>query len=181
MNRHLGGRGSRWPQRGGLAPRRHEVRVRRRPCGHHAARPGQSLVELALLAPVLFLLVFGAIDVGRAVTVYDALTNAAREAARYSVAHSGEPGVTECSYSSGAITASPCAPLVADALTIAPQLDTSRFVAFSMSYTRFGTSDGSGGTLAAQVTLRYRFQPLVGFVLGGASFTIAANATYLQQ
>jgi TadE-like protein len=156
-------------------------RERRGTSSRQAARPGQSLVELALLAPVLFLLVFGAIDVGRAVTIYTALTNAAREAARYSVAHSGDPAVTECAYSSGVLTASPCWPLVADALTIAPQLDTSRFVAFSMSYTHYGTSDGSGGTLAAQVALRYRFQPLVGFVLGGASFTISANATYLQQ
>jgi Flp pilus assembly protein TadG len=139
------------------------------------------LVELALLLPVLFLLVFGTIDVGRAVTIYIALTNAAREGARYSVVHSADPAVTECSYSSGAITASPCWPIIADALVIAPQLDTSRIMAFSMAYTHYGTSDGSGGTLAAQVTLRYRFQPLVGFVLGGASFSISANATYLQQ
>lgn len=44
---------------------------------------GQSMVEFALIAPVLFLLVFGFVDVGRAYYQYVTLTSAVREAARF--------------------------------------------------------------------------------------------------
>ncbi|HEX7263557.1 MAG TPA: TadE family protein [Candidatus Dormibacteraeota bacterium] len=45
----------------------------------------QALIEFALVSPVLLLLLFGIIDLGRAVFYYDALANAAREGARASV------------------------------------------------------------------------------------------------
>jgi Flp pilus assembly protein TadG len=45
-------------------------------------RRGAAVVELAFTAPVLFLLVFGMIDVGRAVMVQNLITNAARDGAR---------------------------------------------------------------------------------------------------
>lgn len=44
---------------------------------------GQSLVELALLAPVLITLVLGALDYGRAYFAYVSVTNAARNGAQY--------------------------------------------------------------------------------------------------
>lgn len=44
---------------------------------------GQSLVEFALLLPVLILFIFGAMDFGRAFTAYIAINSAAREAAHY--------------------------------------------------------------------------------------------------
>lgn len=50
-----------------------------------AARRGQSsqaLIEFALISPVLLLLLFGIIDLGRAVFYYDTLSHAAREGAR---------------------------------------------------------------------------------------------------
>ncbi len=52
---------------------------RRHPRGHH----GQSLVELALFGPLLFMLVLGAGDVGRVFYYSVALQNAAREGARH--------------------------------------------------------------------------------------------------
>ena len=48
-------------------------------------RRGQSMVEFAVLAPVFFLLLLGTIDLGRAVYIYDAISNAAREGARAGV------------------------------------------------------------------------------------------------
>jgi TadE-like protein len=45
----------------------------------------QALIEFALISPVLVLLVFGILDVGRAVFYYDTLNNAAREGARSAV------------------------------------------------------------------------------------------------
>jgi len=49
-----------------------------RPRGHH----GQSLVEFALVAPILALLLLGAVDLTRAFYTYIVLSNASREAAR---------------------------------------------------------------------------------------------------
>ena len=42
----------------------------------------QALIEFALVAPVLLLLLFGVIDIGRAILYYDTLNHAAREGAR---------------------------------------------------------------------------------------------------
>lgn len=54
-----------------------------------ATQRSQSLVEFALVAPVLLLLVFGIIDLGRAVYAYATITGAANEAIRY--ASAGQP------------------------------------------------------------------------------------------
>ena len=45
-------------------------------------RRGASVVELAFVAPVFFLLIFGIIEVSRAVMLQQSLTDAARAAAR---------------------------------------------------------------------------------------------------
>jgi len=45
----------------------------------------QALIEFALISPVLLLLLFGIIDIGRAVFYYDTLSHAAREGARTAV------------------------------------------------------------------------------------------------
>ena len=48
-------------------------------------RPGAALVEFAIVAPVLFLLILGMIEFGRAVMVQQILTNASREGARRAI------------------------------------------------------------------------------------------------
>jgi len=48
-----------------------------------AGEAGQSLVEFALILPVLVLIVMGIVDLGRIFHTYEALANAAREGARY--------------------------------------------------------------------------------------------------
>jgi Flp pilus assembly protein TadG len=45
----------------------------------------QALIEFALVSPVLLLLLFGIIDIGRAVFYYDTVSHAAREGARVAV------------------------------------------------------------------------------------------------
>jgi Flp pilus assembly protein TadG len=44
---------------------------------------GQALVEFALVLPILLLLIFGLVDLGRAIYAQNALSEAAREGARY--------------------------------------------------------------------------------------------------
>ncbi len=48
---------------------------------------GQSLVEFALMLPLLLLIVVGALDLGQTYRGYVAITNAAREGARYGASH----------------------------------------------------------------------------------------------
>jgi len=61
---------------------------------------GQSMVEFALIAPLLFLLLFGIIELGFMVNIYIGLTNSARDAARagavyqYTVPGSGDTSTT---------------------------------------------------------------------------------------
>ena len=49
------------------------------------ARRGAAVVEFAVLAPLLFLLIFGMIEYGRMVMVQQLITNASREGARLAV------------------------------------------------------------------------------------------------
>jgi hypothetical protein len=51
---------------------------------HHHMR-GQSLVEMALLLPVLLILSVVTFDLGRGIYYYSAIYNAAREGARYGI------------------------------------------------------------------------------------------------
>ncbi len=51
---------------------------------------GQSIVEYAIIFPVLFFLITGFLDLGRAVFYYSSLTNAVREATRYAIVHKDE-------------------------------------------------------------------------------------------
>lgn len=56
------------------------------------SRPrGQALVEFAFVLPIIVLVVFGFIDVGRAVLTYNTLTNAARQAARVATVSQVDP------------------------------------------------------------------------------------------
>ena len=74
---------------------------------HHvdAKSRGQSLVEFALLLPLLFLVIFGAIDFGRMFFIKIALTNAAREGANYLGYHLEEVRVGDFSGAYEAIQA----------------------------------------------------------------------------
>lgn len=55
-----------------------------------ASRRGATMVELAIVLPVLLLIILGIIEFGRGVMVQQILTNAAREGARQAVL----PGMT---------------------------------------------------------------------------------------
>jgi Flp pilus assembly protein TadG len=61
---------------------------------------GQSLVEFALLLPVIALLVLGTTDLGRAFFAYQRLTNAVMQGGLFGVQYPGQV--------SGTCTASPC-------------------------------------------------------------------------
>jgi Flp pilus assembly protein TadG len=47
---------------------------------------GATILEMALVLPILFAVLFGILEFGRAYNIFQTVTNAAREGARYSVA-----------------------------------------------------------------------------------------------
>ena len=50
---------------------------------------GQTMVEFALILPIMMFLLTGFFDLGRVVLAHDGLAHAAREAARYAIVHGG--------------------------------------------------------------------------------------------
>lgn len=83
---------------------------------------GQDIVEFALLAPLLFLLLFGIIEFGVAVFRYNTLSNAVREGARAAVVRPRAQreciawtAVTEALGAAGIATSSLCDPCPEDA------------------------------------------------------------------
>jgi hypothetical protein len=50
----------------------------------------QALIEFALVSPVLLLLLFGIVDIGRAIFYYDTINHAAREGARTAIRASNQ-------------------------------------------------------------------------------------------
>jgi Flp pilus assembly protein TadG len=143
---------------------------------------GQSLVEFALILPVLMLLLLGVLDMGRAVADNIALNNAAQEGARYSVLTAR----TECNWAYTPTQPTPptgsiCATVLVQALQAAPQLRSADVTYIDVAYRPISANDGSPGTPAARVTLHYRFAPITGLFLGGATIPLTAKAIYLDQ
>lgn len=56
----------------------------------HRIRPGQAIVEFALILPMFLFIVFGAIDFGRVIYTYAQMTNGVREGARFAMIQCGK-------------------------------------------------------------------------------------------
>lgn len=105
---------------------------------------GQSLVEMALVLPLLLLLLVGIIDFGRAFNNYIIITNAAREGARYA---SHFPH-----YEEGIID------------TVQREATDSGVPPESISVTIVGLNAPPGGTI--EVTATYEFPTILGSFVG---------------
>jgi Flp pilus assembly protein TadG len=64
------------------------MRIQRPLRGRRLGEQGQSLLEMALVLPMLLALVIGIVELGRAWNVRQVITNAAREGARLAVVNS---------------------------------------------------------------------------------------------
>jgi Flp pilus assembly protein TadG len=120
---------------------------------------GQELLEFALILPVLVLLLFGIIDMGRVVYYYSALQNAVREGARYGIVDPARTANIDGVVRSKAIGLIP-AELTQVAIT----------------------NDNANHTLA--VRYRYRFvpvTPLIGAFFPGGQATITASTTMYHE
>ena len=71
-----------------MAQRRHSL-------GLAEKNPGQSLIELALILPVLMFILVGIVDFGRVFNAYIIITNVVREGARYGAMHPDEDDIKD--------------------------------------------------------------------------------------
>ena len=126
---------------------------------------GQSLVELALVLPLLILLLAGMVDFGRAFSNYIVITNAAREGARMAARLPCYPdnptqraaiALDIVAATRNAVAGSQVPPDEMD-IVITPDLAIS--------------CPGKGNPF--RVTVSYTFSPLMGGILGIADLTVS--------
>ncbi len=122
---------------------------------------GQSMVELALLLPILILISVVTIDLGRGIYYYSVVYNAAREGARYGIVHQ-----------------QPDNPLPLDEVGI---LAAARHLAIGLDQNQLTFVNGSPSINGNMLTveLKYPFQlvtPIAGIFTGRPDFTITLRS-----
>ena len=120
---------------------------------------GQELVELAFLIPLLLLIVFGVLDLGRLFHASITIANAAREAARY--------GTFDPSDVAGIVDA-------AHAEAQGSGID--------LSGSTIGVTcpEGCGSGLSVRVTIQYPFQLVMGLVFANPNLTLGGSAEMMM-
>lgn len=124
---------------------------------------GQSLVEFALMVPILLLMIVGLIDIGHGLQAYVALGNAVRETARETAVH-------------GAAASSPWGPTANDANVTASVR--SRAVGLDGSAISVTSSWPSGSNVQgneAVISATYTFQPSASALIGGVTLPLSAT------
>lgn len=124
---------------------------------------GQSVVELALLLPVLLLITLGCADFARIFSAEVSIANAAREGARYG-AHAP--------YDTAGITQHALAEVGQPALGTGPGQIT------AVTVQRLSAPDPPGGT-QVRVTVSYQFRLLTPIPLGQPTVSLASSAEML--
>ena len=137
---------------------RHRLRHIEEPLGRRPflrnlrrGQQGQSVIEMALIVPLLMLLVFGAVDFGYYFIVAAGLTSSARNATEYAIQGFSSPS---SSYSSAAMPTPPPAGPISTAGSVAA-LALADLVSFSSSTSQTtvqvcSSTVNSKGTLACQ-------------------------------
>ena len=132
----------------------------------------QALVEFAIVGLVFFIVVFGMIDVGRAVWNYNTLAQATREGGRYAIVH-GELSSDPSGPGSPHYTPPSEDVKVAEAVQqFAAGLDESRLTVEAE------WPDGSNELgNRVKVTSHYSYAPIFGGLLGLPSVTLTSSST----
>ncbi|MBI2952976.1 MAG: pilus assembly protein [Chloroflexi bacterium] len=135
---------------------------------------GQAVVEFALAAGVLFMLMIGSIDIGRAIWNYDTLAEAVREGARFAAIN-------------GYNSSTPTGPPNSTNYTAGPPGQDSGVTSVVRNYA-FGMAPASISVFASWpsgdnligssvvITASYSFQPLTTLVVGRPFTLTAASA-----
>jgi TadE-like protein len=133
---------------------------------------GQALVEFALLAPVLFVVLFAVLDFGKAMNYWNDETHLAATGARYAVVNTGVPGTCPDGSTPGTLQAY----IKCQADTA--QLRQSATVCISAPHSPPQVND----PVTVTIKQRYTFLPLIGTFIGqSGSFTLRGSATMRNE
>jgi len=129
---------------------------------------GTAVVEFALIAPILFLLVFGILDFGRLLNYYNQETQLVGQGAR-----------------AAAVSRNPCTDTAASGTSIQTQLGTTCATGELQNNTTFCIQPATAPTVGQPVTVTasysFRFLPLIGAVLGSPTVHVTAKQTVRQE
>lgn len=141
---------------------------------------GQALVEVALVAPLFFALLFGLIDLGRVIWAVDVVGGAAREGARYASVHHGTPGAT-VRVTKDEIKAHALGFVVAGGTSTAATVCFSPVTIASQTQGCSGDTDASASARGGLVTVRVETHVPVflGAIFGRDTFTVSGESTVL--
>ena len=124
---------------------------------------GQSLVEFALMVPILLLLLVGLIDFARGLQSYQALGNAVREAAREASVH-------------GSGSSSQWGPAADDAnVTAAVRTRAVGLVASDVAATSTWPTGNNARGSEVVVGATYRFRPVATTLVAGVTLTFSTQ------
>ena len=144
---------------------------------------GQALVEVAMVAPLFFLMVFGTIDIGRVIWANDVVGGAAREGARYASVHSGYQNLTEAvtkadirAHALGYVIAGGASPTVAVCFASASNI-ASQTAGCSGDVDETGVAYERGNLVTVVVTSHVPV--VVGSFFGAGSWTVTGTSTVL--
>jgi Flp pilus assembly protein TadG len=124
---------------------------------------GQGLVEFALTLPLLILIMVGILDLGRIYFAYMSIVNASREGARAGAA-SNEPPLLNPNTCTSTIFARAQGEVDANIVQLDPE---------DISCKRV-TNDQGDPTVQVKVT--YKFQLILGIILGGGKIPLQSSA-----
>jgi Flp pilus assembly protein TadG len=138
------------------------MRARSQQRQQHKGQAGQQIVEFALVLPILLMVLLGVLDLGRSFYTYVELTNAAREAARYTAVNNIPASSTQVTQEFSSVSG-----CVGGTLTLT------------------GAGGGRGNPYTVTVTCQFHLlTPFMGNLVGaGASnnITIHSNATFVIE
>ena len=125
---------------------------------------GQGMVELVVVLPLLLTILLGTLDLGRAFYTYIALTNAAREAARYAAVNDANASISQ----------------VQGELDAPSGTDISGCAPGSLTYS--GSGGGRGNAYTVTVSCQFVLvTPFMSAIVGavGNKITISSTATFV--
>ncbi len=146
---------------------------------------GQSMVEFAVLAPIFFLLLLGTIDLGRAVYIYNSISDAAREGARAAIPFDNPLPTTanvltavNSKLGGGfSLQVDPCIANATPCPTAPGALQP------NTGYIWYSSNIGQPGRRAVTVRITYMFQPWVPVVrdASGNGFPMTSQSTMVTE
>jgi len=147
-------------------------------------RGGQSMVEFAVLAPIFFLLLLGTIDLGRAVYIYNAISDAAREGTRAAIPFDNPLPTNAAVLAAVQSKLGGGFSLQADPCLVSPPCATpSTPLQPNTGYIWYSSGIGTPGRSQVTVKISFLFQPWIPVVrdAAGNGVVISAESTMVTE